>query len=165
MNKNILFEILSYKLRNYFYNENYKYLICKSDESTLVKKSIVELNNKIYTLKEQGNEESEEEAEEDIKKVNDEQYKDIIEDSMAMKKMVLKSLYDNLVELDYICNKITDKNFDEIREKIKSALKIYELILDNLKDFKNNLDEIIKNYENFILNITTELNNLFEENK
>lgn len=164
MNKNILFEILSYKLRNYFYNENYKYLTCNSNESTLVKKSIVELNNKIYTLKEQENEESEE-AEEDIKKVNDEQYKDVIEDSMAMKKMVLKSLYDNLVELNYICDKITDKDFDEIKEKIKNALKIYELILDNLKDFRNNLDEIIKNYENFILNITTELNNLFEENK
>jgi len=160
MNKNILFEILSYKLRNYFYNENYKYLT-HSNNTSSIKKSIVELNNKIYTLKEQEDEESEE----DIKKVRDEEYKDIIEDSMAMKKLVLKSLYDNLVELDYVCEKITDEDFNEIKKKIGNALKIYELILDNLKDFRNNLDEIIKSYENFILNITTELNNLFEENK
>lgn len=77
---------------------------------------------------------------------------------------MLKKIYHRLYALDRILSTMPDEEITELRSTVEESFEIFRMICNNLKTYKDKIDEIIIGYYQLIRDITTDLET-FIQNK
>ena len=78
----------------------------------------------------------------------------------------LKKIYSRLIAVEGYLNRASDdKTIVDLRKKIGESINLYEVVITNYEQFKENIDEIIIQYYRFLSKIHENLNEYFKKLK
>jgi hypothetical protein len=62
----------------------------------------------------------------------------------------LKKIYSRLTSVESFLSRTTDQEMLEIRKMVSQSINLFELVISNISQFKQNIDEIIVTYYEFL---------------
>lgn len=77
----------------------------------------------------------------------------------------LKKIYSRLISLSKILDNFSDVIYEDLKKKIIESIDIFHLIISNFDQFKDQIDDIINKYYNFLKNAVSELETLSKKEK
>jgi hypothetical protein len=74
----------------------------------------------------------------------------------------LKKIYSRLSSVESFLSRTTDENILEIRKMISNSIDLFELVISNFEQYKENIDEIIVTYYEFLKVVYESIRNHFK---
>jgi hypothetical protein len=69
----------------------------------------------------------------------------------------MKKIYSRLIAVESLISRTTDDNMLEMRKLVSQGIDLFEVVISNYDKFKENIDEIIVTYYDFLLGVYKEI--------